>query len=291
MEKNLPALQVTGLKKQYPGFSLGPVSLSLRPGSILGFIGRNGAGKTTTLRALLGMVRPEEGEISFFGRSFSGNELEIKEQAGFVSGGAEYYPRKKLRTITAVTRGFYPNWDEAAYQHYSRLFELSPEKTPRQLSAGMKVKYALTLALSHRARLLLLDEPTSGLDPVSREEILEIFNTLVRKEGVSILFSTHITSDLEKCADDIAYLHRGKLLFSGSLTEFRGAYRLISFTGEALSQRPPCLVGLKREKHGFSALLPRGEVCPEGWRETQASLDDLIVHLEREEKGEEEAVV
>ena len=129
MEKNLPALQVTGLKKQYPGFSLGPVSLSLRPGSILGFIGRNGAGKTTTLRALLGMVRPEEGEISFFGRSFSGNELEIKEQAGFVSGGAEYYPRKKLRTITAVTRGFYPNWDEAAYQHYSRLFELSPAIT------------------------------------------------------------------------------------------------------------------------------------------------------------------
>lgn len=221
----MAVLTVEGLTKRYPAFTLEGVSFRLEEGRIMGFIGRNGAGKTTTLSCLLDLVHPDGGEVSFFGTPLGENAQAIKRQVGFVSGGWAFYPRKKLKTITAVTRSFYPDcWDEAAYREYCGLFKLEEDKTPKQLSAGMQVKYALALALSHRAKLLVLDEPTSGLDPVSREELLEIFLELARRRGTSILFSTHITSDLEKCADDITYIKEGRVPFTGTLEEFRERY-------------------------------------------------------------------
>ena len=185
----MEALSVKGLCKEYPPFSLKDVSFSVEQGAIMGFIGRNGAGKTTTLKSILNLVHPSRGEIRFFGMELEKNELEIKKQIGFVSGGVDYYVKKKIKTITNVTRRFYDDWDEQAYRRYMAQFELDESKTPDQLSAGMKVKYALTLALSHRAKLLILDKPTSGLDPVSRDDLLDVFLSLQR-EGVSILFST-----------------------------------------------------------------------------------------------------
>ena len=200
-------LAVRGLCKRYPGFQLDGVGFELHKGEIMGLIGRNGAGKTTTLKSLLNLVHPDAGEIRFFGLDARAHELEIKRRIGFVSGGANYYPGKKLKTILEVTRRFYPEWDEKACARYMSLFALDESKQIRQLSAGMQVKFALLLALSHRAELLILDEPTSGLDPVSREELLEVSLSLA-DEGVSILFSTHITSDLEKCAESITYIDR-----------------------------------------------------------------------------------
>ena len=161
-------LEIRGLCKDYPAFHLKDVSFSLERGRIMGFIGRNGAGKTTTLKSALNIVHPAAGELKYFGLDFAENELEIKRRIAFVSGGANYYPNKKLAAITAVTRSFYEHWDEAAYRRYLKLFNLDESKTPKALSAGMQVKYALALALSHGAELLILDEPTSGLDPVSR---------------------------------------------------------------------------------------------------------------------------
>ena len=161
-------LQVQGLTKRYPAFALEEVSFDLRPGAITGFIGRNGAGKSTTFKSLLNLVHPDAGEVRFFGLEFTGHEGEIKSRIGYVPGEFVYYPRKKLGAIVDVTRHFYPNWDEEAYRRCLERFSLEEGKTVSQLSAGMKVKFALTLALSHRAELLLLDEPTSGLDPVSR---------------------------------------------------------------------------------------------------------------------------
>ncbi len=219
----MAVLTVEGLTKRYPAFSLEGVSFSLEEGRVMGVIGRNGAGKTTTLSCLLDLVRPDGGEVRFFGLSPREGVRRIKEQVGYVAGGWEFYPRKKLRTITGVTRAFYPNWDQAAYREYCRAFALDENKTPRELSDGMRVKYALALALSHRARLLILDEPTSGLDPVSREELLEIFLELAHRQGTAILFSTHITSDLDKCADDITYIRAGQVAFTGTLEEFRTA--------------------------------------------------------------------
>lgn len=279
-------LDVRGLCKQYPGFTLDHASFSLPEGAIMGFIGRNGAGKTTTLSCLLGLVHPSAGNISFFGMDFRQNQWEIKQKIGFVSGGIDWYPRKKLKTISQVTSRFYRDWDEAAYRRYLKVFELSEEKTPSELSAGMKVKYSLALALSHRAGLLLLDEPTSGLDPVSREELLDIFLSLVRSEGVSILFSTHITSDLEKCADSITYIREGKIPYSGPIKDFLEQYRLVRFPGEAPAAQSG-LVGLKREKEGFSALLKAGEPVPSGGEVLPAGLDSIMVHLEHRELLEE----
>lgn len=282
-------LEVRNLSKTYPGFTLDRVSFSLEPGVVTGFIGRNGAGKTTVLSCLLDLVHPDGGEISFFGMPFSKNQLEIKQRIGFVSGGIDYYPRKKLKTITEATRRFYRDWDDSAYRRYLSLFQLSEEKTPSELSAGMKVKYSLALALSHKAQLLLLDEPTSGLDPVSREELLDVFLELVRREKVSILFSTHITSDLEKCADFILYIQKGKIPFSGSIKEFLNSYQLAVFPEDPGPQAG--LIGLKREKDGFSALLKTGAPLPPGGSAHPADLDSIMVHLEHRNLFEEEGAV
>jgi len=212
-------LEVQGLVKRYPSFLLDGVTFSLEPGRIMGLIGRNGAGKTTTLKSIFNLVHPDGGEIRVFGLPMPEKEREIKQRIGFAGGAVDYYERKKIRDIAKVTASFYESWDEEAYRRYLSVFSLEEDKTPMQLSAGMRVKFSLTLALSHRAELLILDEPTSGLDPVSRAELLDVFRYL-KGRGVSILFSTHITSDLENCADDITYIAKGKLIASGSLDGF-----------------------------------------------------------------------
>ncbi len=214
-----PILEVLELRKDYPSFSLGPVSFRVEAGSIMGFIGRNGAGKTTTLKSILNIVHPAGGTIRYFGMELRGNERAVKQRVGFAGGAVDYYPRKKIRDILAVTSSFYDNWDETANRKYLDAFSIDPGKTPRELSEGMRVKLNLAMALSHHAELLILDEPTSGLDPVSREELLDIFRVL-RDRGTAILFSTHITSDLDKCADAITYIRKGKLLASQPLAEF-----------------------------------------------------------------------
>ena len=201
---------VRGLGKTYPAFCLEDVSFSLEPGRITGFIGRNGAGKSTTIKAMLNLVHPDSGEITFFGMPLTGNEPVIKQRLGYSTGTIGWYPRKTIGEIARVTQSFYPNWDEAAYRKYLTLFALDEAKKPIELSEGMKVKVNLLLALSHRAEVLILDEPTSGLDPFSRDELLSVFEGL-RDEGTTILFSTHITSDIEKCADQILYIAGGKL--------------------------------------------------------------------------------
>ena len=220
-----PILTVENLTKTYPAFHLGPVSFSVEAGSIMGFIGRNGAGKTTTLKSILNLTHPDTGSIRYFGQALSGNERSVKQRIGFAGGAVNYYPRKKISELIAVTRRFYDNWDDAAYRKYMDIFSIDPQKTPRELSEGMKVKLNLAVALSHRAELLILDEPTSGLDPVSREELLEIF-TALRERGVAILFSTHITSDLDKCADAITYIRKGELVASEAMESFLSGHRM-----------------------------------------------------------------
>ena len=215
----MKVMEIKGLRKQYPSFALKDVGFTLESGTIMGFIGRNGAGKTTTLKSILNLVHPDGGEIRFFEKDLSSNEEEIKQRIGFASGAASYFKKKKIKDIVAVTKAFYRNWDDEAWEHYRNVFKLVEDKTPEQLSEGMKVKFNIAIALSHRAELLILDEPTSGLDPVSREELLDIFLQLKQK-GVSLLFSTHITSDLEKCADIITYIKNGEILDSTTLSDF-----------------------------------------------------------------------
>ena len=213
-------LSVQSITKHYPGFALENISFSLRPKRIMGLIGKNGAGKSTALKSILNMVSPENGNVTMFQKNFYQYEKECKQRIGVVFGGIDFYPLKKLSTITAVTRKFYEDWDQAQYQKYVELFALEEGKKFKELSNGMKVKYLLALALSHHAELLILDEPTSGLDPVSREELLHIFRQIVKIENCSILFSTHITSDLDRCTDDITYIQNGRVLQSADKDTF-----------------------------------------------------------------------
>ena len=223
-------VEVRNLVKRYPSFELSEVSFCLDSGRITGFIGRNGAGKTTTIKAMLNLIHLDGGTVSFFGKPLAGNEAEIKKLIGYSTGTVSWYPRKKIRDIVDIVKRFYETWDEEIYRRYLDLFGLDETKTPLELSEGMKVKLNLLLALSHRCKVLILDEPTSGLDPFSRNEILEIFSKL-KKEGVSVFFSTHIISDIEKCADDIVYISKGKIGAAMPLEDFVHQY---SREGESL---------------------------------------------------------
>ena len=217
-------LEVRELRKTYPAFTLKDVSLDVPQGTIVGFIGRNGAGKSTTLKSVLGLVHPDGGTVRAFGLDYAANEAAIRRRTGVVLGGIDFYPKKKVGVITDVTRRFYSNWDEDKYRHYLELFAIDESKRVDQLSSGMKVKYLLALALSHNAKLLILDEPTSGLDPVSRDELVELFRAIVADGQRSILFSTHITSDLEKCASHITFIKDGAIFHSSTVAEFMAAY-------------------------------------------------------------------
>ncbi len=216
-------VEIKNVCKTYPAFRLNEVSFSLEGGKITGFIGRNGAGKTTTIKSMLNLIHTDSGEITYFGLPLSGNETEIKQRIGYSTGTVSWYPRKTIREIVDVTKAFYRSWDEDAYRNYMTLFGLDENKKPIELSEGMKVKFNLLLALSHRAEVLILDEPTSGLDPFSRDELLELFMTL-RSHGVTILFSTHITSDLERCADNIIYISHGVIRAECSRDDFMQCY-------------------------------------------------------------------
>ena len=225
-------IEVRDLVKKYPSFTLQEVSFTVDDGRITGFIGRNGAGKTTTIKAMLNLVHPDGGTVLYSGRPLIGNETEIKKHIGYSTGVVNWYPRKKIRDIVAIVKPFYDTWDDEAYRKYLALFRLDETKTPLELSEGMKVKFNLLVALSHRAEVLILDEPTSGLDPFSRSELLDVFGEL-KKDGVAVFFSTHIISDIEKCADDIVYISGGRIVAAMPKEEFAKQY---SEPGETLEE-------------------------------------------------------
>ena len=276
-------LTVRNLCKNYPAFELHDVSFSIRASSIMGLIGRHGAGKTTTIKSILRLVRPDGGSVEFLGQPVDDDAAALRREAGYVSGDLCYYPRKRLSQLTAVTRSFYSAWDSARYEALLRRFSLDDSKRVCELSAGMKVKYQLACALSHGAKLLILDEPTSGLDPVSRDDLLDLLRSLCEQDGVSILFSTHITSDLDACADDVTYLQNGTVAQSVSLAGFTAPWKKL--TGPETALAPAlrgALRGLRVHRGEFEALYPSDLPCPAGCREELADLQTVMVYLERE---------
>ena len=219
------ALTVSGLTKTYQDFVLDQVSFSVPSGSIVGLIGENGAGKSTTINAALGLIQKESGQVSIFGKE--GLDGDTKEEVGVVFDGSNYPEILSPRKLNGVMKRIYRSWDEAAYFRLLNQFSLPPEKRIKQFSKGMKTKLAISVALSHHSRLLILDEATSGLDPVIRDDILDMLLDFVQEEDHSILVSSHITSDLEKIADYIVFIHEGKVVFSKPKDELVEQYGVL----------------------------------------------------------------
>ncbi len=219
-------LQIKDLTKSYRNFKLDRVSFSIPKGSIMGLIGENGAGKSTTINAILGLIKKDKGTVRFWGKELDSSK-QIKENIGVVFDGINFYETLTPEKVGKICAAAYKQWDSSTYQKFLERFSLSKGKEIKTLSKGMKMKLSIAAALSHRPKLLILDEATSGLDPVMRADILEIFAEFVREGGHSILMSSHITTDLEKVADYITFIHRGKVLFCKRKSELCRDYGMI----------------------------------------------------------------
>ena len=281
-------LTVQGLCKKYPAFSLKDVSFSVEPGEIMGFIGRNGAGKTTTLKSIMNLVHYDAGYIAAFGNEMSRFELENKQRIGFALSELNYYPNRTIKSLVNVTKRFYRNFDEDKFKEVCRLFDLDVNKKLEELSSGMKVKYSVVIALSHHAELLILDEPTSGLDPVSRDEILDIFREIVKSKERAILFSTHITSDLDKCASGITYIHDGEIVFTGKKNDFVQSYLFVTAqnASPALEKEYISFKELDGRTEGLIEVGKRELFAASGAELREPDLEQIMVYIERSKNHE-----
>lgn len=281
-------LKLEKVNKSYPSFHLKDVSFVIRPGEIMGFIGRNGAGKTTTLKSIMNLVHYDSGTIAAFDKDMKDFELENKQRIGFALSEINYYPNKTIRSLMKVTRKFYKNFDENKFLEVCRLFNLDLDKKLEELSSGMKVKYSVAIALSHHAELLILDEPTSGLDPVSRDEILDIFKEIVKNKDRAILFSTHITSDLDKCASHITYIHDGSILYTGSKQDFINSYVfVVDKTSNVLLEKE--YIAYKEVDEHIEGLVSSDKkdlFKKKGIEIKEPDLEQIMVYLERSKNHE-----
>ena len=211
-------LELNGITVAYEKFTLSNISFSCNGGDILALIGRNGAGKTTTIDSIMGLTTLQSGGIQYNGQLVTkANEHQFKEKVGYVGASQEYYPNIRIGTFLRVVSGFYPQWDKSRIEQYLSSFSIDPSKKLSQLSSGMKVKLSLAIALSHSAEIFLLDEPTAGLDPIVREQVLEILERLARERDACILFSSHITQDVEKIASRILFLVDGTIALDADI--------------------------------------------------------------------------
>ena len=288
------ALEVNGLRKEYPGFTLRDVSFALPRGHIMGLIGPNGAGKTTVIKLILNIVRRTAGEVLALGLDNLAREEEVKSRIGFVLDDPPLYGYLKAGGIGAVVAPFYRSWDGARFERLCREFELPRDRRVNALSHGMKMKLALAVALSHGAELVLLDEPTSGLDPVFRRELLERLSGLIQDGRTSVLFSTHITSDLERVADYITCLCDGGLVFSATRDEILENWAIVKGDAGLLDgETSKLFLSAASGPYGFTALTAdkeeaRRRLAGRGAVVERVRLDDLVFFLGREGRKDKE---
>jgi ABC-2 type transport system ATP-binding protein len=281
------ALEVRNLRKEYPGFTLRDVSFALPPGAIMGLIGPNGAGKTTVIKLILNIVRRASGEVRVLGLDNLAREAEAKSRVGFVLDESPFTGYLKVAAVGSIIAPYYATWDAGRFRELCREFELPPGRRVNALSRGMKMKLALAVALSHAAGLILLDEPTSGLDPVFRRELLERLSGLIQDGRTSVLFSTHITSDLERVADYITCLRDGELLFSSTRDEILDRWGLVKGRAELFTDESRVLYrSVLSGPYGWTALtsdrdLARRHLAGKGATIEPVRLDELVFFLGR----------
>lgn len=282
-------LEVSGLNKRYGDFALKDLSFYLPDGCITGFVGINGAGKTTTLRSILGLTNKVSGNIKFFGMNINGNESKIKDRIGIVLDEGGFYDELTLSEMKNVIAPAYRNWCEQDFIDYMEQFSLNPKQKINTLSKGMRMKYALALALSHKAELLIMDEPTSGLDPLVRSQLLNILKDYMGKGGKGVFFSTHITSDLEKIADMLIMIDGGEIVFQEEKDQLLDSYRIIKGSTEKLNtDTRQYFLNIEESAFGFTGITKQGSDVMEHMQDVlteRPTIEDIMLaNVERRKK-------
>ena len=283
-----PILKVENLSKKYDGFALKNISFNLPKGSIMGLVGENGAGKTTTIKLILNLIKKDGGNINIFNLDNIEDEQKIKENIGVVFDNSYFHDNLMPKDISKIMNNIYSNWEDDIFLDYLRIFKLPKYKVVKEFSKGMKMKLSIAVALSHNPQLLILDEPTSGLDPIVRSEILDIFLDYIQDEEKSILFSTHITSDLDKIADYITFIHDGEIILSESKEELISNYGIIK-CGKNDFQRiaKEDIIGYRKNQFSYEVLLKdksKNSIKYKDFIIDSANLEDIMLFYIRSEK-------
>ncbi len=273
-------LQVENLTKHYPDFTLDHVSFSVPKGTIMGLIGENGAGKSTTINAILDLIHKDDGTVTFWGQELS-SAKQLKEDIGVVFDGINFYETLTPAKVGKIARAAYSQWDNHLYQDYLKRFQLSLDKEFKQMSKGMKVKLCIAVALSHNPKLLILDEATSGLDPVMRDDILDVFLEFVQDENHSIMMSSHITTDLEKVADYITFIHQGKVIFNKKKDDLRYHYGIVRCGAATFDQIDKQeILAYRKEDYQWNVLVADKEKAKKKYKNAvvdDATIDDILL--------------
>lgn len=273
-------LKVENLTKRYTSFQLDHVSFSIPKGTIMGLIGENGAGKSTTINAILDLIHKDEGKVTFWGQELSSSK-QLKEDIGVVFGGINFYETLTPSKVGRISGAAYKQWDETIYQDFLKRFQLPADKEIKTFSKGMKMKLCIAVALSHKPKLLILDEATSGLDPVMRDDILDVFLEFVQNENHSILMSSHITTDLEKVADYITFIHQGKVLFCKTKDELRYHYGIIRCGAALFGQIDKAeILAYRKDDYQWNVLVADKEKAVKKYRNAvvdNATIDDILL--------------
>ncbi len=281
-------LEIKGLNKAYDGFALRDVTFALPKGYIMGFVGQNGSGKTTTIRSILNMAKIDSGSISVFGLDSVTDTIAIKERLGVVFDSLYLAEHLNVKLIEKQMKPFYKDWSSEEFFRRIKEFDLPDNKRVGDFSKGMKMKLMIAIALSHGAELMILDEPTSGLDPVARDELLDILAEYIEDENRGVLFSTHITADVERIADYVTILHNGKVWFTGEKDDLSEKYAVIKGAEKdiptALKEK---MIGFHAYRNGFEALIPTDDLSgiPSSLEYEKASIDEILVYIAKEDKN------
>ena len=284
------AIEIKDLTKRYDGFTLDKVSFNVPKGSIMGFIGQNGAGKTTTINALLNIVKKDEGEIKLLGLDHKKNEYEIKKQTATIFDELPFDDRLNAVTIDKVLREIFEEWNSETFFNYLDRFALPRKKKFGKFSKGMKMKLQIASALSHNAKLLIMDEATTGLDPVVRNEILDIFLEYLQNEEHTILMSSHITSDLDKVADCVTFIDRGKVLISGYKDDILDSHGILKCTKDDYKDiAPEDIISARISDFGAEVMVSDKAECSRKYSGAvidPATLEDIMLYYVNRGKKE-----
>lgn len=284
--ENESVIELQNVTKTFKGFELKDLSISVKKGFVTGFIGGNGVGKSTTIKLIMNLLQPDSGTISLFGLNYKKYEKEIKQRIGFVFDNNIFYENVTLTEMKNMIKPAYKVWDDSTFNRYVDMFELPLRKEIKTFSKGMMMKASLAIALSHNAELIIMDEPTSGLDPIFRRELLDILHELMQTGERTIFFSTHITTDLDRIADYITFIHNGQHIFTKEYYKIEEEYAIVKGDTNLLDRDTEQeFLGIRKSNHGFQALTANRQHTEAIFGETvileKPTLEDIMLYTKK----------